>query len=190
MDRPVDYDKARCAAFREFADGARGPLSGAGVLMMLYATVYGVEQNLDLSIRLAMSEVLPVFVEPEAYESSLRSIIANSGAGEFDVCDFSSGGMLFGMCMSMWRSRAQSEWRLQMEPLIDEGRACEKADGGVHRIPDRKRNRTQRNGRTLREAESRREFPERPFTQRRSNCSRRVTSQRTRRISFARRTAT
>ena len=120
LDRPVDYEKARCAAFREFADRVDGPFSGASVLMMLYANGYGVEQNLDLAIRLAMSEDLTVFAEPGAYESSLRSMKAGSGAGEFDVCDFVSGGVLFGMCMSMWRSPAQSEWRLRMEPLIDE----------------------------------------------------------------------
>ena len=120
VDRPVDYEKARCAAFREFGGGVGGPFSGGGVLMMLYANGYGVEQNLDLAIRLAISEDLAVSAEPGAYESSLRSMKADSGAGEFDVCDFYSGGILFGMCMSIWGSQAQSEWELRMEPLIDE----------------------------------------------------------------------
>src|ERR1700738_2989397 len=54
---PVDYVKARQLAFVEMAlnkhKDASHPFAGASILMMLYANGFGVDRNLDLSIRLA-----------------------------------------------------------------------------------------------------------------------------------------
>ncbi len=49
---PVDFIKARECAFLELAD-ERGPFSGRSMLMTIYANGKGVEQNLDLALKLA-----------------------------------------------------------------------------------------------------------------------------------------
>ncbi len=53
---PVDYEKARRLAFLEMAarGGVEDPIEGSSILMMLYANGFGVESNLDISIRLAV----------------------------------------------------------------------------------------------------------------------------------------
>ncbi len=50
IDTRINYEKARCAAFREFSKGSNNEWNGSGILSMIYANGYGVDRNLDLAI--------------------------------------------------------------------------------------------------------------------------------------------
>ena len=100
---PVDYVKARRLAFMEMAalGGQEDPIEGSSILMMLYANGFGVERNLDISIRLACANVGGSGAEVEGRLQHLRDMKSGASTGVFDVCDDATSGYLSNFCASI-----------------------------------------------------------------------------------------
>lgn len=100
---PVDYGKARRLAFLEMAarGGREDPIEGSSILMMLYANGFGVERNLDISIRLACANVGGSGAEVEGRLQHLKDMKSGVSKGVFDVCDDATSGYLDNFCASI-----------------------------------------------------------------------------------------
>ena len=99
---PVDYVKARQLAFIEMALNNEKddiePFTGASILMMLYANGYGVNRNLDLSIRLACANVGFAEAEIEGRMEHLKKMKSGESKEVFDLCDDITSGYMTGYC--------------------------------------------------------------------------------------------
>lgn len=74
VDTRINYEKARCAAFREFSRDSNDSYQGSGILSMIYANGYGVDRNLDLAI-MVESLTDQSGVAPVDYNEYLNNLI-------------------------------------------------------------------------------------------------------------------
>ena len=118
IGRPIDYRKARYAAFVEFEQGSP-ILGGASVLMMLYANGFGVERDLDLSIKLARLEVWGAPAAIEGRIAHLEELKTKSEETPFDLCNDITRGFMMGVCTSIWAEKAEVAKKKDMRSLIE-----------------------------------------------------------------------
>lgn len=114
---PVDYVKARYLAFIEMKmhpEGG-GDFEGASILLMLYANGFGVKRDLDISIRLACSNVGGAGAEVEGRVDHLKNMRSDTSAAIFDLCDDITSGYMMGMCTSV-KSQLDD---LRREAIVD-----------------------------------------------------------------------
>jgi uncharacterized protein YecT (DUF1311 family) len=100
---PIDYVKARNLAFIEMkTNGDKEDFfEGSAILMMIYANGFGVERNLDISIRLACANVWGADAEIEGRVQHLKNRQSNISTDTFDICDDITSGLMEGMCQSI-----------------------------------------------------------------------------------------
>lgn len=114
---PVNFDTARYYAFIELADGNDGPLDGAAVLLMLYANGYGVQRDLELSLRLACGNVGGAPAEIEGRAQHLNSM--KTGTGDpFDICDDITSGYMMGFCASIVYDKKEQERDMAVAEIL------------------------------------------------------------------------
>ncbi len=118
IGRPIDYRKARYAAFVEFEQG-NPILGGASVLMMLYANGFGVERDLDLSIKLARLEVWGAPAEIEGRIAHLEELKTKSEETPFDLCDDITSGFMWGVCKSILAEKSEVARKKDLRSLIE-----------------------------------------------------------------------
>ncbi len=95
----IDYIKARQQAFVEIEkDTSETLIGGYDVLMMLYANGFGVERNLDLSIRIACANLWSAPAEREGRIQHLMDMKKGTSKGTFDICDDITSGLMDGIC--------------------------------------------------------------------------------------------
>jgi len=118
---PVDYVKARRLAFMEMAalGGQEDPLEGSSILMMLYANGYGVDRNLDISIRLACANVGGAGAEVEGRLIHLKDIKSGNSKEPFDICDDATSGYMAGFCESVHSELADIARKTMMDSVIN-----------------------------------------------------------------------
>ncbi|HWK05087.1 MAG TPA: lysozyme inhibitor LprI family protein [Puia sp.] len=117
---PIDYVKARRLAFIEMAilGDQDDPFKGASILMMLYANGFGVERNLDISIRLACANVGWANAEIEGRVQHLKEIKSGESKGVFDICDDITSGYMDGYCQSIHSELADIARKATMDSVI------------------------------------------------------------------------
>ena len=118
IGRPIDYRKARYAAFVEFEQG-NPILGGASVLMMLYANGFGVERDLDLSIKLARLEVWGAPAAIEGRIAHLEDLKTKSEVTPFDLCDDITSGFMMGVCKSILAEKSEAARKKDLRSLIE-----------------------------------------------------------------------
>ncbi len=95
----INYVKARQKAFMEIEkNSGESPIDGYCVLMMLYANGFGVERNLDLSIRIACANVWSSPAEFKGRIQHLTDMKTELSKGTFDICDDITSGLMDGIC--------------------------------------------------------------------------------------------
>jgi uncharacterized protein YecT (DUF1311 family) len=105
---PVDYVRARQAAFRE-RDGGDMRFVAGTILMMLYANGLGVERNLDLALKFACEAAEDqARAELNGRLSHLQSMRTPPRGNPFDFCDDVSGGEMEGYCALLAEERQNS----------------------------------------------------------------------------------
>jgi hypothetical protein len=99
----IDYVKARHLALIDLEKNVRGKsvIDGYSILMMLYANGFGVDRNLDLSIRLACGNVGGAPAELEGRVQHLKNLKGGDSTEIFDVCDDITSGFMDGICHSI-----------------------------------------------------------------------------------------
>lgn len=117
---PVDYEKARHFAFMEMAalNGKEDPLEGSSILLMLYANGFGVQRNLDISIRLACANVSGATAEVEGRLQHLKDIQSGKNKEVFDICDDATSGYMSGFCSSVQTELAEIARKAAMDSVI------------------------------------------------------------------------
>ena len=117
---PVDYEKARRFAFMEMAalNGKEDPLEGSSILLMLYANGFGVQRNLDISIRLACANVSGATAEVEGRLQHLKDIQSGKNKEVFDICDDATSGYMSGFCSSVRTELAEIARKAAMDSMI------------------------------------------------------------------------
>jgi hypothetical protein len=96
--QPIDPVKARKCAYAEIDRGAKVPLGGKAILMMVYANGNGAARNYDAAIKLACE----IGGEPgddagRVYQLD-RLKKQNWASNSFSVCDHSSGREMYEQC--------------------------------------------------------------------------------------------
>ena len=98
---PVDYVRARHLAFTEMTlntEDESDPFTGASILMLPYANGFGVNQDLDISTRLACANVGFAEAEIEGRIEHLKKLKSGELKGVFDLCDDITSGYMMGFC--------------------------------------------------------------------------------------------
>jgi uncharacterized protein YecT (DUF1311 family) len=127
IDVPVDYVRARQAAFKE-RDGGEGRFVPGTILMMLYANGWGVERNLDLAIKLACDGAEDqARAELRGRLSHLESMRTPPRGNAFDFCDDVSGGEMEGYCALLAEERRDSERKQTLVKLSKDWSAEQRA---------------------------------------------------------------
>ena len=93
---PADLLRARACAFLELDAGRNLGLSGAGILMMVYANGKGVPRNLDVAMATVCRRMDQGRYEKEARVRHLQSM--RDHPSEIDVCDDITSGLMHGAC--------------------------------------------------------------------------------------------
>jgi uncharacterized protein YecT (DUF1311 family) len=115
----IDYVKARFLAFVVKENNVEEkPLDGYSILMMLYANGFGVERNLDLSIRLACANVWGAPAEKEGRIQHLNDMKTAESRGIFDICDDITSGFMDGICHSIRSELAVTKRKQEMDSII------------------------------------------------------------------------
>jgi Lysozyme inhibitor LprI len=105
---PVDYVKARHAAYLEIDAHDSALIGGEQVLMMLYANGFGVPRNLPLAMSLAcFLEGAPA--EMRGRIDHLEALASGPGKRPFDLCDDVTSGMMEGVCAWLDEERARAK---------------------------------------------------------------------------------
>jgi hypothetical protein len=95
---PVDAVKARKCAYAEIDRGARAPVAGKAILMMVYANGRDVPRNFDVALKLACSiGDAPGDAAGRVHQLD-RLKKANWAGSNFSICDHSSGRELYEQC--------------------------------------------------------------------------------------------
>ncbi|MGZ4877899.1 MAG: hypothetical protein ACXVIO_06900 [Candidatus Angelobacter sp.] len=99
--QPADPVKARKCAYAEIDRGAKIPLGGKAILMMVYANGNGANRNFDAALKLACS----IGGEPgddagRVYQLD-RLKKQNWAGNNFSVCDHSSGREMYEQCANL-----------------------------------------------------------------------------------------
>jgi hypothetical protein len=98
FDGAVDPIKARKCAYAEIDRGARAPIAGKAILMMVYANGRGVARNFDAALKLACSiGDAPGDAAGRVHQLD-RLKKANWAGNNFSICDHSSGRELYEQC--------------------------------------------------------------------------------------------
>ena len=98
FDGAVDPVKARKCAYAEIDRGARAPIAGKAILMMVYANGRGVARNFDVALKLACSiGDAPGDAAGRVHQLD-RLKKANWAGNNFSICDHSSGRELYEQC--------------------------------------------------------------------------------------------
>jgi uncharacterized protein YecT (DUF1311 family) len=115
----IDYVKARQKAFIEIdKNGGESPIDGYCVLMMLYANGFGVERNLDLSIRIACANVWASPAELEGRIQHLTDMKTGLSKGTFDICDDITSGLMDGICHGIRSEISDIQRKERMDSVI------------------------------------------------------------------------
>ena len=116
----VDYVRARHLAFMDVEQqGPKGTLlDGYAILLMLYANGFGVERNLDLSIRLACANVRGAPAEIEGRTGHLKAMQSGDSTGIFDICDDITSGAMDGFCHSIRSALTDVNRKQEMDSVI------------------------------------------------------------------------
>jgi len=101
FDGAVDPVKARKCAYAEIDRGARPPIAGKAILMMVYANGKGVARNFDVALKLACS----IGDAPGDAAGRIHQLDrlkkANWTGNNFSICDHSSGRELYEQCATL-----------------------------------------------------------------------------------------
>lgn len=117
IDVPVDYARARQAAFMERTQGDDA-FSASTVLMMLYANALGVERKIDLAIKLACEGAEgQAPAEIRGRVAHLDSMRTAPRGNPFDYCDDVSGGEMEGYCALLAEERRDAERKRRLGAL-------------------------------------------------------------------------
>jgi hypothetical protein len=124
---PVDYIKARHAAFAELERNEGFVFGGGSVLMMLYANGFGVTRDLELAIRLACAfEGAPAEIEGRvAHLKAMRDGAPRSE--RFDICDDITSGFMEGHCTSLAEDRKRVTRDRKLAALVADWPAPQRA---------------------------------------------------------------
>lgn len=96
--QPADPVKARKCAYAEIDRGAKVPLGGKAILMMVYANGNGASRNFDAALKLACSiGGAPGDDAGRVYQLD-RLKKQNWAGNNFSVCDHSSGREMYEQC--------------------------------------------------------------------------------------------
>jgi uncharacterized protein YecT (DUF1311 family) len=115
----IDYVKARQMAFVDIEkNGEEDYIGGYAILMMLYANGFGVERNLDLSIRLAYANVWGAPAEVESRIQHLTNMKTGLSKGTFDICDDITSGLMVGVCHGIRSELADVKRKQRMGYVI------------------------------------------------------------------------
>lgn len=95
---PIDYQRARHAAYVELARDTGGWFSGEVVLMMLYANGYGVPKNVALAIKLACQAQSESDPSSELAERVMHLTRMLQSSEPFDLCDDTASAPLMSEC--------------------------------------------------------------------------------------------
>lgn len=117
---PIDYVKARKLAFNEMKKHTdkEDIFEGSTILMMLYANGYGVERNLDISIRLACANVEGAHAEISGRVEHLKEIKSAGSNERFDICDDITSGFMMGYCRSIPSELAEVRRKTTIDSLM------------------------------------------------------------------------
>ena len=102
---PVDYVKARHAAFVELEKHDPRLFGNEVILMMLYANGFGTGKNIDLAIKLACKN-WHAPMERDGRVAHLNALRSTAGDTPFDLCDDITSGFMEGACAGLAEERA------------------------------------------------------------------------------------
>src|SRR6476661_6759578 len=98
LGQPADPVKARKCAYAEIDRGAKAPIGGKAILMMVYANGNGTTRNFDAAIKLAC-EIGGAPGDDAGRVYQLDRLKKQNWAGNnFSVCDHSSGREMYEQC--------------------------------------------------------------------------------------------
>jgi uncharacterized protein YecT (DUF1311 family) len=93
-------------------------LEGSSILLMLYANGFGVQRNLDISIRLACANVSGASAEVEGRLQHLKDMQSGINKEVFDICDDATSGYMSGFCSSVQTELAEIARKTAMDSVI------------------------------------------------------------------------
>lgn len=126
LGQSEDPVKARKCAYAEIDRGARSPLGGKAILMMLYANGKGVARNYDAALKLACSlGGAPGDDAGRVYQLD-RLKKANWAGDNFNVCDHSSGREMYEQCVTLTERLDKIERDQKFNELISSWTTPEK----------------------------------------------------------------
>lgn len=113
---PVDYAKARYAAFVELERGEGLVFGDTAILAMLYANGYGVKRDLGLAIKLACT-LGHAQAEIDGRVMHLYGLKSTPEPQPFDVCDDITSGFMMGHCAGLEEERKNVDRGRRLETL-------------------------------------------------------------------------
>ncbi len=124
--QPADFVKARKCAYAEIDRGAKVPLGGKAILMMVYANGNGAARDFDAAIKLACSlGGAPGDDAGRVYQLD-RLKKQNWAGNNFSVCDHSSGREMYEQCAILSERFDKIERDQKFNELISGWKAPEK----------------------------------------------------------------
>jgi len=124
--QPTDPVKARKCAYAEIDRGAKAPLGGKAILMMVYANGNGAARNYDAAIQLACElGGAPGDDTGRVYQLD-RLKKQNWTGNNFSVCDHSSGREMYEQCAILSERFDKIERDKKFEELIAGWKPAEK----------------------------------------------------------------
>jgi hypothetical protein len=124
--QPADPVKARKCAYAEIDRGAKAPLSGRAILMMVYANGNGAARNYDAAIKLACDiGGAPGDDTGRVYQLD-RLKKQNWTGNNFSVCDHSSGREMYEQCAILSERFDKIERDQKFDELIAGWKPAEK----------------------------------------------------------------
>ena len=124
--QPADPVKARKCAYAEMDRGAKVPLGGKAILMMVYANGNGATRNFDAALKLACSMGgAPGDDAGRVYQLD-RLKKSNWAGNNFSVCDHSSGREMYEQCAILSERFDKVERDQKFNQLISAWKLSEK----------------------------------------------------------------
>jgi uncharacterized protein YecT (DUF1311 family) len=113
---PVDYVKARHAAFAELDKPSDTMFGDTVILMMLYANGFGVAKNIDLAIKLGC-DIGGAPMEIQGRIMHLDALRTRQDTTPFDICDDITSGDMAGHCEGLQEDRKQAVRARELDTL-------------------------------------------------------------------------
>lgn len=124
--QPADPAKARKCAYAEMDRGAKVPLGGNAILMMVYANGNGATRNFDAALKLACSlGGAPGDDAGRVYQLD-RLKKQNWAGNNFSVCDHSSGREMYEQCAILTERFDKIERDQKFNELVSGWKPAEK----------------------------------------------------------------